>query len=217
MNQWLLASSSFSCLLLLARVIATGYLTYAFLVWNLFLAFIPYLLTRKLSHNLNGKKSKSKLIVMLLAWLLFIPNSFYIITDLFHLNLNSPVPKWFDLLMIFSFAWNGIIFGIISLRKVEMIVENISGKKFSMLLVFIVMVLIAYGIYIGRYLRFNSWDVILNPFSLAGDILNMLLHPFDHFYPWSMVMTYSLFMTIFYLTIKKISEYFYITSQSIKS
>jgi uncharacterized membrane protein len=104
----------------------------------------------------------------LAAWLLFIPNSFYIITDLVHFTHIRTAPKWFDLLLIFSFAWNGILCGIISLRRVESLMILLRGKQFSVFLVFVVMWLCSFGIYIGRFLRYNSWDIITNPFSLAG-------------------------------------------------
>ncbi len=208
-HQWLLASSCFSCLLLLGRMLVTRSLEYTFLPWNLFLGFIPYYIARWITAGKTEiKKNKIKLFIALAVWLLFIPNSFYIITDLFHFTHIRSAPKWFDLLLIFSFAWNGILCGIISLRVVEIIVNSFKGKKFSLFFVFAVMWLSAYGIYIGRYLRFNSWDIIADPFSLAGEILNMVIHPFHNLYPWGMTLCYSVFMTLLYFTIKKMSESF---------
>jgi uncharacterized membrane protein len=208
-HEWLLASSCFSCLLLLGRMIVTQSLGYIFLPWNLFLAFIPYFITRRMIDKRNEiTKNKVKLFVTLGIWLLFIPNSFYIITDLFHFTHIHSAPKWFDLLLIFSFAWNGILFGIISLRRVEIILTTVKTKIFSLYFVFAVMWLSAFGIYIGRYLRFNSWDVITDPFSLAVEILNMLIHPFHNLYPWGMTLCYSIFMTLLYFTIKKLGESF---------
>jgi len=208
-HTWLLASSCFSCLLLLGRMLVTQSLEYIFLPWNLFLGFIPYYITNWLTTGKNEIiKNKIKLFTGLAAWLLFIPNSFYIITDLVHFTHIRSAPKWFDLLLIFSFAWNGILYGIISLRMVEIISTSFKGKKFSLFLVFAVMWLSAYGIYIGRYLRFNSWDIITDPFSLAGEILNMIVHPFHNLYPWGMTWCYAVFMTLLYFTIKKMSESF---------
>ena len=117
-HEWLLLSSGFSCLLLFARMIATNSIEYIFLPWNLLLAFVPYLITRWLMQNVAVFESKLKLFLVGIAWLLFIPNSFYIITDLFHLTHVDTAPKWFDLLLIFSFAWNGIIcWCILSIRQ----------------------------------------------------------------------------------------------------
>jgi uncharacterized membrane protein len=209
MHEWLLASSCFSCMLLLGRILVTQSLGYIFLPWNLFLAFIPYWIAWLMIRKGAIIQNKIKLFIALAAWLLFIPNSFYIITDLFHFTHVRSAPKWFDLLLIFSFAWNGILCGIISLRRVEIIIMKLlRGKNFSLFLVFAVMWLSAFGIYIGRYLRFNSWDIITDPFSLSGEILNMIIHPFQHLYPWGMTLCYSIFMTFLYFTIKKMNEPF---------
>lgn len=207
-HNWLLLSSCFSCLLLFIRMIVTNSIEYIFLPWNLFLAFVPYWITRWMTRNVSIIENKVKLVIALAVWLLFIPNSFYIITDLFHLTHIETAPLWFDLLLIFSFAWNGILFGIISLRRVEVITTIVRGKGHSIFLVFVVMWLNAFGIYIGRVLRFNSWDVISDPFSLAGEILNMVLHPFENGYAWGMTLCYAVFITFLYFTIKKLSESF---------
>jgi uncharacterized membrane protein len=210
-HQWLLVSSCFSCFLLLIRIVVTRSPAYIFLPWNLFLAFIPYWITWWMTRNAGIIENKLKLLAALAVWLLFIPNSFYIITDLFHLTGIRSAPQWFDLLLIFSFAWNGILCGIISLRRVEIIGAVIRGKGFSLFVIFIVMWLNAFGIYIGRFLRYNSWDIITDPFSLAADITAMVFHPFDNLYVWGMVSCYSIFMTLLYFTIKKLSESFSIT------
>ncbi len=207
-HQWLLMSAFFSCLLLLVRMIVTQTMQYIFLPWNLFLAFVPYWITWWMTRNVSIIENRIKRIVALAAWLLFIPNSFYIITDLFHLVHVRSAPKWFDLLLIFSFAWNGIVCGIISLRRVEMVLGLLKGHRFSFLLVLSVMWLSAYGIYIGRFLRFNSWDVITDPFSLMREIIDMVIHPFENGYAWGMTMCYAVFMTLLYFTIKKLGETF---------
>lgn len=205
-HQWLLLSCAFSCALVIARVGITGYNTYLFLIWNLFLAYIPYAITNWLTGRINVIENKVKLIAVLLAWLLFIPNSFYIITDLFHLDEFDAAPRWFDLLLIFSFAWNGLLLGMLSLRKVELIIHVISGRHFSLFMVLAVMWLNAFGIYIGRYLRYNSWDIIMQPFSLFGEMLEILMHPLHNKLEWGMIGIYTLFMTVVYFTLKKMNE-----------
>jgi len=208
LHQWFMASCSFSFTLLCARIIATGYITYAFLLWNLFLAFIPYAISYWLYNNHRVVKNKLKLVSVISAWLLFIPNSFYLLTDLFHLDEISSAPKWFDLLLLLSFAWNGLLFGIASLRKMEVILHRINGKSFSVFIVFTVMWLNAFGIYIGRFLRYNSWDIITQPFSLFSEMLEILLHPFKNKMEWGMISCYAVFMTLLYITIKKMAESF---------
>ena len=208
-QQWLLISCGFSCLLLCARIFITGDLTYLFLVWNLFLAFIPFAITEWLPTLERFAQRKRELAIVLFVWLLFIPNSFYILTDLFHLDKFDSAPKWFDLLLIFSFAWNGIVLGIVSIRRTEVILESISGRRFSLFIIFIVMWLNAFGIYIGRYLRFNSWDIIAQPFSLFKEMFEVLFHPLRNKMEWGMIAVYAVFMTVLYITIKKLAENFH--------
>jgi uncharacterized membrane protein len=213
MKKWLIISCAFSCLLLTARVIITGYLTYVFLAWNLFLAFLPYAITEWIWARPRMAKNKVMLSGFMSLWMLFIPNSFYILTDLFHLDDFHSAPKWFDLLMIFSFAWNGLLLGLMSVRKTELILEVISGRGFSLFIVFMVMWLNAFGIYIGRYLRFNSWDIITQPFSLFNEMFEVLLHPVRNKMEWGMIMVYAFFMTVLYITVKKLGENFQTTDQ----
>ena len=140
--------------------------------------------------------------------MLFIPNAFYIITDLFHLRNVHSAPRWFDLLLVFSFAWNGILFGVISLRRVELIIGLDRGPLYSLGLIFAVMWLNALGIYIGRYLRFNSWDIVTDPFNLMIEIGDLVINPLENWYAWGMTGTYALFMTLLYLSLKKMGESF---------
>ena len=207
-HHWLMISSVFSMILLLIRIIMTGHFTYVFLVWNLFLAGISYFVANWLSRNKQIMEKRLKLLLILFVWLLFMPNSFYILTDLFHLDDMNAGHEWFDLTMILSFAWSGILFGVLSIRKMEMLLKTAKGKFISGLVICGVMWLNAFGIYIGRFLRFNSWDVITNPFSLFGEIFNILFNPYDYRYVWAMTSCFSFFMIILYFTIKKLSEHF---------
>lgn len=205
-SQWLLLSCSFSGLLVLARITVTGERTYLFLVWNLFLAFVPYFISQWLANRPGYIANRKVLVAVLIAWLLFIPNSFYILTDLFHLHEFDTAPKWFDLLLIFSFAWNGLLLGIFSVRTIEVILTNAIGRGSSLILVFAVMWLNAFGVYIGRYLRYNSWDVIAQPFALFTELAEILLHPFRNKTEWVMITVYAVFMTIIYMSIRKAGD-----------
>src|SRR3979490_2859090 len=137
-HEWLIASSCFSLVLLFIRMAITNSLAYGFLASNLFLAFIPYTISWWLI-NIRGIGKNVKLIAPLFVWLLFVPNCFYIITDLFHLDQFESAPKWFDLVLILSFAWNGILCGIVSLRRVEIILTAAKRKNISIFMVYVVM------------------------------------------------------------------------------
>jgi uncharacterized membrane protein len=205
MEKVLLLSSLFSITLSFFRVFYTGQLLFLSLIWNLFLGFIPFALSTYLMRRPDWIENKWKLALASFVWLLFIPNAFYIITDLFHLEDRLSVPLWFDLTLIFSFAWNGLLLGILSVRQMEKIWET-KWRWSELFFIYPVMLLNAFGIYIGRYLRYNSWDVVSNPFGLSEDIFYLIIHPIRNRFDWSMIFCFSVFMTLLYLTIKKMSR-----------
>lgn len=198
-----MTSMSFSVMLLFVRVVYTGRPTFLFLVWNLFLALIPLFISSMLLLNPQHIKRNGRLIVILLGWILFLPNSFYIITDLFHLGRFPSIPKWFDLTMIFSFGWNGIILGVISIRQMERVCLRLFPSLHPFIFLIPVMLLNAFGIYIGRFLRFNSWDFVTSPMDLLEALSEMVLHPFHNKGVWIMICCFAFLMTIIYLTLKK--------------
>src|SRR5688500_17495419 len=176
----LLLSICFSAVLLAVRMIATKSIYYVFLEWNLFLAVIPYLLSKFLLQRVKSGLNNYILAAVSFVWLLFIPNTFYILTDLFHLGETGAAPLWFDLLLILSFAWNGMMMGILSVRQMEKIFHEKFRTGNELIFLYPIMWLNALGVYIGRYLRFNSWDIITSPFRLVIDIFDLLIHPFAH-------------------------------------
>jgi uncharacterized membrane protein len=186
------------------RIIYTGHILFAFLTWNLFLAFVPYAISKKLNDAVI--KNRWKFLVSVFVWLLFIPNSFYIITDLFHLDMNEDVPLWYDLALLLSFAWSGLLFGILSVRQMEKLFQKNFNKNFDLLFVLPVMALNGFGVYIGRYLRFNSWDVLTSPLQLINDIACLFIHPIQNRFDWSMIVCYTILLTLIYYTIKKLSK-----------
>jgi uncharacterized membrane protein len=219
LDRLLICSMLFSCLLAVYRVIHTGRSNFLFLVWNLFLAFIPYALSGWMSA-FRRETGWIPRILIAAVWLLFIPNTFYILTDLYHLGdgyNDHGVPQWFDLIMILSFAWNGLLLGILSIRQMEKLVlpwmivhgwamRRRGGKGNAWLFVYPIMWLNALGVYTGRYLRFNSWEIISNPFRLLGDITGMIIHPLRNHYAWDMIFCFSILMTLMYLMMKRMSE-----------
>jgi uncharacterized membrane protein len=202
-EQVLILSCMFSAGLIIFRMLYTSSWTFVFLLWNLFLAMVPYLISRTLSRRelLNWP-----VFIRLLIWLLFIPNSFYILTDLFHLDMSADIPQWYDLLLLLSFAWNGLLLGVLSIRQIERLFERHFNRNYGLIFIYPVMFLNAFGIYIGRYLRFNSWDVVTNPFHLTQDIVYMMVHPVRNRFDWCMVFGYSLFITLIYYSLKHIRK-----------
>ncbi len=224
-DRLLALSMLFSILLTAARVMHTGRYNFLFLIWNLFLAYIPYFISGCLTRQsakaeesdsmqpegLVGHTSRRGLVWWTLAivWLLFVPNSFYILTDLYHLQdnyLDRQVPQWFDLTMILSYAWNGLLLGVLSVRQMERLLLPRLTLRNELLFLYPVMWLNALGIYTGRYLRYNSWDVVTNPFQLLKDITLMVIHPLRHQNAWDMIFCFSILMTLIYLMMKRISK-----------
>lgn len=163
----LITLSAFCLLLLLIRAKVTQSVFFFFLVWNLVLGAVPYLISSVLATTISLQEKKGLRIGLLLLWLLFFPNSFYIITDFFHLNKFQTVPIWYDLIVVSSFAITGFLFGLYSLLTIEKILTLHYSKKISQFLIFFILYLTAFGIYLGRFLRFNSWDILTNPIQLV--------------------------------------------------
>jgi uncharacterized membrane protein len=107
----------------------------------------------------------------LAVWFLFLPNSPYIITDLVHLFERPPVPFWFDMLLVLLSAVNGLVLGFVSIRQIEQIFIRRNAVKYLVPFRMVVVLAMSYGVYLGRYLRFNSWDAILNPLDVLSGIL----------------------------------------------
>ena len=218
MDRLLFLSMLFSCLLTAARVVHTEHRHFIFLVWNLFLAYIPYFISTKLTRmqgrgtapaGAQGAGRGAGWWALALLWLLFIPNSFYIITDLYHLGdlyNDRTMPQWFDLAMILSFVWNGLLLGVLSVRQMERLFLPRLTLARELLFLYPVMWLNALGIYIGRYLRYNSWDIVTDPFRLLRDIALMVIHPLRHQNTWDMVFCFSILMTLIYLMMKRVSK-----------
>jgi uncharacterized membrane protein len=205
-NGLLLTSVGFSGLLLTARMVYTGTHSFGFLVWNLFLAAVPYFFSSRLLQRPGWIENPWKFAPAFVGWLVFIPNSFYMLTDLFHLFDSSAVPLWYDLLLIVSFAWNALLLGILSVRHMEKIVVARWPGMPGWVFLYPVMALNALGVYIGRYLRYNSWDVLSDPFGLAMDIVHIVRHPLYYKQAWGMIGAFSFFLVIMYTTIKRLSR-----------
>ncbi len=161
----------FNMLLLLFRIGVTHSFFYSFLVWNLFLAAVPYGLSRLMIAT--NKKQGSKMgwfYVGFVCWLLFFPNSPYIITDLVHLHNERSYLLWYDLFLVFIFAFNGLLLGMLSLMDIQQLLLARFSRKASRAILFCCCFLAGYGIYLGRFLRFNSWDVFSKPIVLLRQI-----------------------------------------------
>ena len=188
----------------LTRYFVTDTKVFLFLNWNLFLAFIPWLLSS--IFIINGLHKKTPLILLMFSWLLFFPNSPYILTDLFHLRLRTSAPIWFDLIVILSFAWTGLMYGFISLMDIMELLKNYLSERLITIITISFLFLASFGIYLGRYLRWNSWDILSNPFGLFNDIIDRFINPFSHPRTWGMTILMGLLLNMMFFSIKFISN-----------
>ncbi|TMM58001.1 DUF1361 domain-containing protein [Maribacter algarum] len=170
-------SVGFAFLLLLFRMKITHSSFYLFLVWNLFLAGIPFAITQL--FKMSSKLRSLKIVGFLgfAAWLLFLPNSPYIITDLVHLHSDRSSLVWLDLFLVFVFAFNGLLLGLLSMLDMFTLISQRYGNQVAKYTLFKVCLLSGYGIYLGRFLRFNSWDITTKPATLFYQIAYSLKEP----------------------------------------
>lgn len=173
-NNYLIISSIIAICLLLLRVKITQSVYLLFLIWNLFLAFIPYFFSSYIKADLSLNRSNFKNLIYISIWLLFIPNTFYLITDFVHLHHENQFQFWFDFILLSSFIVAGFYLGILSIATLQQQIEFFYTKSISVLFTISISYLCGFGIYLGRILRFNSWDILSDPFSLINSIFDCL-------------------------------------------
>lgn len=170
----LIAASALCVSLSIFRVFFSARLTHAHLIWNLFLAWVPigfsWLAWR-------WRESRKKVFLCACLWLLFFPNAPYLVTDLIHLRPQGAVPFWFDVVLFQSFICLGLLLTFISLCWMQNLVATLLGRRASWIFIFFVIALTGYGIYLGRFQRWNSWDLFFNPIDLFSDMGKDLLRP----------------------------------------
>jgi uncharacterized membrane protein len=200
----LLAASAMSAVLAIFRMNYSDTLNYRFLVWNLILAWIPFLFAAIAYASSITRKPIMTIVIFgcAIAWLIFFPNAPYILTDFQHLSQQDVrVPIWFDVILLIWFAWTGLLLGVVSLYLMQEIVTRQFNKVIGWLFVFIVIGMSSFGIYLGRFERWNSWDVLQNPIPVLKDIYNVVRHPLHNIYPLGFTILFTLLFLFIYLTL----------------
>lgn len=191
-----------SLVLLMIRVKLHQSFYLLFLVWNLFLAVIPFAITTTLIST--SKPSKIQFLLSFGVWLLFLPNAPYIITDLLHLRSSQQYLMWLDVLVIVSFAFNGLILFMLSLSDMEKLLKLYLKPNVVFASMIAIFGLTAFGVYLGRFLRYNSWEIINNPIGLFSDILNIIIQP--NIEAWIFTLTFGAFLAMTYWVLKAFSN-----------
>ncbi len=204
MKRILIYSVAFSIALYLFRVVYTGSLLFLFIPWNLFLAWLPLFF----SSRIKGASITISNGLFFCLWLLFFPNAPYLITDLFHLEQREGVPLYFDLVLLFTAAWNGLLMGLLSFKQIEQkLLHHFSFKKVQLITGFCFL-LCGFGIYLGRYERYNSWHLVTQPVTLAEDIVSKFLQPWNYPRAWAVTVLFTLLLLLIYETLKKLPAHF---------
>ncbi|MBN2984482.1 DUF1361 domain-containing protein [Cohnella algarum] len=186
-----LTGTSFLCLLLLivrANQLELDFIKHRFLLWNLFLAWIPLFVsmaTMSLERRRRSGKPGFAFFLLAIVWLLFYPNAPYLTTDLIHLiadpnyiwsKINESLLVWYDLVIFFIFSWAGLLLGYLSMRQFHHIIRHYGGPVAGWAFIFATSFLGGFGVYLGRVVRLNSWDVLFSPFRLIEGVLGGLDH-----------------------------------------
>jgi len=190
-----------SLVLFRVRTIWSSSFDYAFLIWNMFLAWIPFAIAY--TASVLAQKHRFMLFTIPFAavlWLIFFPNAPYILTDLLHLSrMGHDVPIWFDVLLLIWFSWTGLLLGLVSLFFMHSIVIRELGRLIGWIFVLIVGMLTSLGIYMGRFLRWNSWDLFLQPLERFTEFMYYATHPSMRSIMF--ISTFALFFLFVYITL----------------
>lgn len=189
------------------RVFYSRTWNYNNLPWNLFLAWVPYGFSLVSAAAIALFRRYGWLILFLTgpAWLLFFPNAPYIVTDFYHLEARPPVPMWYDIGLITSYAFAGCFLGLASLRTMHELTDRlfarlgIWGRILSWIFVAIALAFSALGIYLGRFGRFNSWDLFYHPEAILREIARPLMNPLNNLQLIGFVLLFTALLFVFYL------------------
>ena len=207
--KYLFAALLLCFFLLVFRIKTTHAYFGLFLVWNLFLAFIPLGIAWYVEAQGRLAKQKLQRNTALAVWLLFLPNAPYVITDMVHLSYSPPEWLWYDGITISAFALLSLYFGFQSIlvwRKVLSKTLSATGLNLTTILV---LILCGFGIYLGRFIRFNSWDLVTHPVLLFKTIAHYLVNPIQNHQVWIFTLSFGLLLNAGYFSFQ-----FWLTKKS---
>jgi uncharacterized membrane protein len=200
----LVAASALACALLAARVLRTERLSYAFLAYNLALAWAPMGLAA-----LTGRLSRAGVwpaAPAALAWWLFFPNAFYVVTDFVHLRERPGVPLWYDIALTVAFAWCGTLLALASLSRMHGVVRARFGARAGWAFALFACLSSGFGIWLGRVQRYNSWDAALHPQEVARDAARALVHPLRMASAWGVTLAFGGLLAVLYVAMATMGD-----------
>lgn len=153
------------------RVVLFDKFSFVYILWNILLAFIPFLISSiLLYYSEKNKLNQTLFVIGGIIWLIFLPNAPYIVTDLIHIGVVKGVPVLYDSVLLFTSAWAGLLLGVNSIYHIEKILLSKYSKKITNFIILIVILFTSFGVYVGRFLRFNSWDFFTSHSSLLSSV-----------------------------------------------
>ena len=176
------------------------------LIWNLFLAWIPFMLSY-FAHAISWRRNWLYLVILALAflWLIFFPNAPYMLTDLQDLaQKTTHAPLWYDVLIVVWCSWTGMLLGVTSLYLMQNIIHRTFGRRPGWTFVFVISAISSFGIYIGRFVRLNSWDILQDPAETAAHILQIITDPSMRLAAFTFL--YAVFFLFVYLLLYSFSH-----------
>jgi uncharacterized membrane protein len=193
--------ASFVCVVLIGvRIIWTRDFIYGSLIWNLFLAWVPLGFAFLAGDQFQAGAARNwRFVGFAGAWLLFFPNAPYIFTDVIHLTTYFYKHFWVDLVLILLCALTGLVLGFVSLFLMQGVVRRLFGGPASWVFIAAVAALSGFGIYLGRFLRFNSWDIVFKPIALSRGIGRWAANPLAHSSSYAFPFLFAVFLFIAYL------------------
>ncbi len=204
-------SSLYALALYAGRVLGSGlWVIYANLVWNLILAWIPYAASI-LADGIHRRWPRQWwwLVPPGVIWLLFFPNAPYLLTDFFHLEPRYGSPYWYDMLLLIVFSFTGIYLAVASLRTMQRLVSFHAGNIVGWFFAIFALILGGVGIYLGRFERWNSWDMLTQPERILADLLAPMTDPLNSLRFFAFSSLFAGFLLICYLmfaTMKRPNE-----------
>lgn len=168
---------------------------YRFLIWNLWLAWIPMFAAVAFA----AVRRPIWLLPIGAVWLAFLPNAPYLVTDLVH--LGNGVELWRHILQYGFAAWTGTVLGIVSLRLVHNRIERQLGTLAGWVVVVVSVGLCAVGVVIGRFQRWNSWDLVTRPDAVVAQTLEWVRSPLAEVQSTGVAIAVAAFFGLAYLTI----------------
>jgi uncharacterized membrane protein len=194
----LFLASLFCVALVLVRDAHTGNVDFRYLIWNLFLAWIPFALAVFVYDRWRRRRGGMLLLVLGGFWLLFFPNAPYIATDFVHLQHDPLAPYWYDAVTIAAFAWMGVLLGFASLYLMQTVVRQWRGVVAGWIFAFVAIGLGSLGIYLGRFLRLNSWDAVEHPSVLPRILHTVARDPFAYQEAITVTLVFTLALSFAY-------------------